>query len=282
MRNRLKGETRSDEQIRQHYDVEVGLANILKNATVEERKSENLYTKAYDEMFERVPDHPMLSRKESAEDTEYAIKWQMGLLRRFLDSNATVLEIGPGDCKVSFHLAKQVGKVVGVDVSNVITDADSVPGNFELIISDGTNIPVPDDSTDIVYSNQLMEHIHPDDAKTQLGEIFRVLRVGGNYICITPNRVNGPWDISYYFDDTASGFHLKEYTHDELVQIFREAGFRRFRAYVGAGGYYLRFPIWPLVLFEKLIASLPSNLRVRFGQWLPCRMLLGIKLVATK
>ena len=233
-------------------------------------------------MFRRVPHHPMLTRKESAADTEHAIKWQMGLLRKFLKDSSTVFEIGPGDCKVSFHLAKHVQKVVGVDVSNVITDSDSIPENFELIISDGTNLPVPEHSADIVYSNQLMEHIHPDDAKMQVREIFRVLRDGGDYICITPNRVNGPWDVSYYFDDIASGFHIKEYTHKELVQIFREAGFRRFRAYVGAGGYYMRFPIWPLVILEKLVAALPSNLRVRIGQSLPIRSLLGIKLVATK
>jgi SAM-dependent methyltransferase len=282
MRRKLKGEIRSDEQILEHYIVEVELANTLKNSTVDQRRDENLYTAVYDEMLRRVPHHQLLTRKESAEDSERAIRWQLGLMKRFVSETSTVVEIGAGDCLVSFRLSQLVDKVFGVDVSNLITAAHSMPSNFELIISDGTSIPLPDKGADVVYSNQLMEHIHPDDAKAQLREIFRVLRIGGNYVCITPNKANGPWDISYYYDDVAKGLHLKEYTISELVDLFGDAGFRTFRAYVGARGMYMRFPIAPIIWLEKLIGLLPPNPRVAIGQSLPFRMILGIKLVGTK
>ena len=61
--------------------------------------------------------------------------------------------------------------------------------NFELIISDGISIPVPAGSIDFAYSNQLMEHLHPDDAESQLENVFTALRPGGAYLCITPNRL---------------------------------------------------------------------------------------------
>ena len=70
-----------------------------------------------------------------------------------------------------------------------------------------------------------MEHLHPDDAVDQLKNIYNALVNGGKYICITPNRLTGPHDISKYFDNVATGFHLKEYTVTELSGLFREVGF---------------------------------------------------------
>ena len=70
-----------------------------------------------------------------------------------------------------------------------------------------------------------MEHLHPDDAIVQLTNIKNALTNGGKYICITPNRINGPHDISRYFDKEASGFHLKEYTFTDLNKIFKNIGF---------------------------------------------------------
>ena len=77
----------------------------------------------------------------------------------------------------------------------------------------------------VVYSHQVIEHLHPDDAVTHLQEVYRVLSPGGAYICATPNRLNGPHDISKYFDREATGFHLKEYTTTELYGLFRQEGF---------------------------------------------------------
>lgn len=61
-----------------------------------------------------------------------------------------------------------------------------------------------------------MEHLHPDDAYEQLQEIYNALIPGGIYICITPNRLSGPHDVSQYFDSIATGFHPKEYTTVEM------------------------------------------------------------------
>jgi hypothetical protein len=57
-----------------------------------------------------------------------------------------------------------------------------------------------------------MEHLHPEDALEQLQKIRRTLARGGVYVCITPNRVNGPHDVSGLFDDEARGLHLREYS----------------------------------------------------------------------
>ena len=88
------------------------------------------------------------------------------------------------------------------------------------------------DSIDLAYSNQLMEHLHPEDAIEQVKDIYRILKKGGKYICITPNGINGPHDISRFYGNELVGFHLKEYLPSELKKLFIANGFKRVRAYI--------------------------------------------------
>ncbi len=281
IRNRLNGENRSEQQIREHYEAEQELANKLRKSTKAQRKSENLYATLYDELYRSVPHHQQLTVKASKYQTQRNINWQFGLIRRFINDTTIFLELGPGDCSFASKISGIVKKVYAIDVSEIITNSSSIP-KYEIIISDGSSIPLPDDSIDVVYSNQLMEHIHPDDAIAQLHEIYRVLKSSGHYVCVTPNSVIGPWDISYYYNNVATGFHLKEYSVHELIETFRYAGFNTLKGYSGARGIYWRFPLFLIALLEKTLLLLPINLRVRLGRSLPLRMILGIKLVGTK
>jgi hypothetical protein len=91
--------------------------------------------------------------------------------------------------------------------------------------------------------------------------------------------LSGPHDISRYFDEVVTGFHLKEYTTFELSRLFRNVGFSRVRVYIGAKGKYIRFPAFPITLCEKLLDKLPYALRKTIATILPIRLLLGIRLV---
>jgi SAM-dependent methyltransferase len=275
-----KGEQRSLDQIREHYEIEKELANRLRFASKEERQ--DLYSSLYDELFRRVPFHPMLTRKKSPLDTKQAVSSQMKFLRPFLNKDITFLEIGPGDCALSFELTRVVKQVYAVDVSDEITKTAKTPNNFHLILSDGCGVPVPPNSVNVAYSNQLMEHLHPDDALEQLHHIYNALAPGGLYICITPNRLYGPADVSKYFDVIATGFHLKEYTTCELSNLFKQAGFSRVRAYLGARGKYASLPVFTIALWERLLDNLPYALQKSIARTLPMRVLLGIGLVGVK
>lgn len=273
-------EQRSFERIKYHYEIEKNLAEKLKNSTKEERLY--LYSEVYNELYEKVTDISQLTQKASLENTKKAVQNKMEFLKRFLSSKQTVVEIGPGDCSFSFKIAEFVDKVYGLEISKIISDNSSHPDNFELIIYDGCNIPFEDESVDIVYSNQLMEHIHPDDALMQLQSIQRILVKGGKYICVTPNKVNGPWDISKYFDQVATGLHLKEYSVKELNKIFKETGFSQITTYVGAKGIYLMVPVKLLVLIEDILSLLPYKARIKIGRLPFIRQLLNIRIVGIK
>lgn len=275
-----KDEPRTAEELFEDYSTEKELAARLRAAPAAERA--RLYSSLYDEMYCRTPRHPQLRQKASATETAAAVARQMGLLRPFLGANSVFLEVGPGDCALSFAVASVVQQVYAVDVSAAITAGAVAPPNFRLILSDGVSIPVPPGSVDVAYSNQLMEHLHPDDAVAQLDGIARALRSGGLYLCVTPNRVSGPHDISKYFDVVATGFHLKEYTFVELRALLRAAGFAAVTPYVGAGGVHLLYPGFLVRACEVFLGALPAPLRRRFAPSLPSRLVLGLRVVARK
>ena len=271
---------RTMEQLQEQYVIEKELANKLRLASREERRS--LYSSVYDELFRRVPHHPQLTRQSSPKDSQVYVVSQIKALKPFLDKEYTFLEVGPGDCALSLEMTKLVAQVYAVDVSNEITKNLSSPQNFKLVLSDGSSVPVPQNSVNLIYSNQLMEHIHPDDAIEQLQNLYNALAPGGIYFCVTPNRLNGPHDISRYFDTIATGFHLKEYTVSELSALFKKAGFSKIMVRVGARGWHINMPIFLSVLSEKLLLLLPYKIRKLIASSLPARKLLGICLIGVK
>lgn len=247
---------RSPEQIREHYEVERELATRLRQASVEERKS--LYGVLYDELYRRVPHHPQPTRKRSPKQAETEVRDQARFLKGIVRESDVYLEIGPGDCALAFEMARTVRRCIGVDVSAEIAAHDNAPPNFELLLSDGTSIPVPAGTVDVAFSNQLMEHLHPEDARAQLLNISRSLRRGGRYVCLTPNRLTGPHDISREFDDIATGLHLHEYTNLELIALFLDCGFRRVAMYSSIRKRVFRIPCAPVLAVEGWLLGLPS------------------------
>lgn len=273
-------ESRSPERLREHYLIERELADRLRSADRGERR--HLYTALYDELFRRVRDHPQLTRKADARTQAASVAGRMSLLGRFLSPDTVYLEVGPGDCALALEVARLVKQVYAVDVSEEITGGLEMPANFRRVISDGCSIPVSEGEVDLAFSDQLMEHLHPEDALEQLRNIYRALALGGHYICITPNSLSGPHDVSEYFDEVATGFHLKEYTVVELASIFRATGFRSVRVLAGARGRFIGVPVFALKMVEGALSVLPRRLRKSAARGLPLRLILGITLIATK
>jgi SAM-dependent methyltransferase len=266
-------------QVREHYEIEKDIALRLRNSSAAERTT--LYKEAYDELYERVPHHPLLLEDPQSERRARVDK-EVATLRPLINENSVFLEIGPGDCSVSTAIAGIAKRSYAADVTFEAVAGREMPENFEMLLFDGRRIPLPAESVDLAYSNQLMEHLHPDDAVEQLRSIFATLKPGGKYYCVTPNRLSGPHDVSRGFDAVATGLHLREYTHGELGDLFRSAGFRRTRVYLRVFGTNISLPVLPFRYIEALVSSLPERLRRMATYNRVGRFLLGVKLLAEK
>src|SRR5262249_44529639 len=216
-----------------------------------------LYRTVYNELFQRVPDHPQLTRKHDAALQQSATDRLVRLLQAFLKPDSVYLEIGAGDCHLAMAVARWVRHVYAVDVSDLIAGGAERPDNFTLILSDGVSVEVPPGTVDVAYSHQLMEHLHPDDALDQLKNICASLAPGGVYLCTTPHSLSGPHDVSRYFDSVATGFHLKEYDYGELRDLFLQAGFESTRAWVGVKGCFFAVPGPMVSVGERVLGGLP-------------------------
>jgi SAM-dependent methyltransferase len=273
-------EKRNLEQLEQHYRLERGLADSLRRSSRGKRKYS--YSIVYDKLFASIPHHPQLLRKLDKEIQSEHVTSQMKILKKFLKPHFTFLELGAGDCSLTFEVAKFVKQAYAIEISEIIAKSKERPKNFDLIFSDGCSIPLERSSVNVVYSNQLMEHLHPDDAIEQLKNIFAVLVPGGVYICFTPNRLNGPHDISKFFDETATGLHLKEYSTQELEKVLRNIGFRRIRAIYSLRGRVLLLPTFLSKSIEAVLSLLSKPMMKRVAHWRYIRFMLGIKIAATK
>jgi SAM-dependent methyltransferase len=267
---------RTPEQIREHYLLERQLAARLRQSTRAERK--HLYGEVYRTLYSSLPHHPRHTRAAAPEELQRHVNGQLAMLRPFLDKQTNFLEIGCGDGSLLAAIAPHVGRALGLDVTH--TPGRSITPAVRVTY-DGQQMPFRSASVTLAYSNAVMEHLHVDDAADQLREIYRVLSPGGSYLLYTPHAAMGPGDVSKYFDELATGFHMKEYTFQELTEQLRAAGFRRIRALVQLRGRR-RIPVWPLQWVEAVLSRVPYQRRSRLA-WTPMgKRYLPIRLLATK
>lgn len=274
---------RTEAEVRQHYLIERELAERLRSAPDAARRE--LYPKVYEELFRRLPNHPQLrARFHPAAHARRMrdVERHFRLLRSRLGLRKVFLELGAGDCALAHRVAGYVERVYAVDVAESIMSAARHTGNVVPLLSDGVSVPAPAGSVHLAFSNQLMEHLHPRDAAEQLANLQRALAPGGSYLCITPNRLYGPRDVSAHFDEVATGLHLKEYCSHELRDVLLAAGFRKVRFFAGARGFYTRIPGALLHAFESLLEALPHALRKRLADNPPARACLGLCVEAVK
>jgi SAM-dependent methyltransferase len=257
-----KGECRSAQRLQYHYEVEKELGDRLRNAAKADRAG--LYKSVYDELFRRVPDHPQVTAPNRTSHQK-KVAGQLRLIEPFLNSSTAFLEIGGGDCALSFQVAPRVKMAYAAEITDQLISQPTLP-NFQVILSDGSSICLPSDTIDLAFSFSVVEHVHPQDVIEHLAEVYRVLKPGGIYYSVTPNRLLGPHDISRYFDTFATGLHLKEYTIGELAKLYRNAGFREIWVEKNLKSRRVPVPLPVMRVAEGIVGSLPWAVRSFLGK----------------
>jgi hypothetical protein len=249
---------RSFEQVMNHYLVEKSIAEKLKKANMRERKL--IYATMYDELFKKVPDHPRLMQRDNDQLTLRANIGKMALIRRYFDKSAVFAEFAPGDCRFVMEVAKHFRWAYGIDISDQRNPTHKAPDNFKLFIYDGFDLnEIESNCVDIMFSDQLIEHLHPEDCMHHFKLAHSKLKAGGKYIFRTPHSFRGPSDVSGYFSDEPRGFHLKEWTYFEIKKLLKDITYSNIYLYWSAKGKNLRMPYIYYELCEKLLPLLPRR-----------------------
>lgn len=137
---------------------------------------------------------------------------------RALVEGKEVLDIACGEGYGSALLARSASSVIGVDIAaeaiNHAIEKYSGLAGLAFRQGDAANIPLPDDSVDVVVSFETIEH-HDRHAE-MLREIRRVLRPDGLLVISSPNRPVYSEKGGYHNE-----FHVKELDFAEFDQTLR-------------------------------------------------------------
>ena len=115
---------------------------------------------------------------------------------------ARILEIGGGTGRQALELSRRGFDVMPIDLASSSYAAHRV---FPIVDYDGTTIPLPDASMDVVFSSNVLEHV-PDLARMH-SEIRRVLKPDGRCIHVLPTHAWRFWTILAGYPD-AVGYLL--------------------------------------------------------------------------
>jgi SAM-dependent methyltransferase len=171
----------------------------------------------------------------------------------FLDRNLPVLEAGCGPAHVVYYLKQHGYRAIGVDYAPeaLVTTHERFP-DLPLHMGDVHNLPYASNTFGAVLSFGVVEHFEhgPDLA---LRESHRVLAKNGKLVITVPH----PQFVEslYIFKQklfpskvARAGYYERTYTHDELANHVRNAGFKielvkpigHSYTYYGLGGPFRR------------------------------------------
>jgi SAM-dependent methyltransferase len=258
--------------LRSQFEFERAAAQVLLSASASQRP--DLYKKIYAEFYERFG-----GVDEQCHLDKIAVKSQIAFVERFLKRGRdTFFEVGYGSGELCIAVAKIAKNCIGVDAVGDRRASMPALANCTFLQDDVASFTLPDSSVDVAFSSQVLEHLHPDDCRMLIGNVFRALRPGGVFVNIVPNWLTGPHDVSAHFSPTAQGLHLHEYDNGELSALMRASGFTRCTSYVGAKGAFIPLPSALVAVIEKGLRAVPRALRKQA----PVRALVGIRMSARK
>jgi len=199
--------------------LEIEYGKKLRESTKKERR--RLVPEAYDAIFRLRWGEVETStpEKRTAGTNRRLVKALIMLCKH----DDRVLEVGCGRGYTCLKIAPYVRSIVGIDASksNIEETRDLLLKhnitNFQIYHTLADSLPkyFTPQSFDKIISIDALEHLHPDDYLTHLSDAFEMLRPGGYYIAVGPNRLTGPHDVTriVYPDATEPmGFHLNEFS----------------------------------------------------------------------
>jgi ubiquinone/menaquinone biosynthesis C-methylase UbiE len=262
--------------------MESEIANRLMALGDAERQT--YYGEAYDQIFATA----LAGRGDDAFDQRFgADAYMVGHLQRLSAPAQRVLEVGCGCGYLALELARLGRIVTGIDVSSVAIDqarkhATRLPQGsmVDFEVGNATDLAFPDHAFSMVYSVEVLEHLHERDVVPHLREVARVLQPGGVYWLMTPNRLQG-LSVGDRFgmhghhhegEDETADVHLKEWTYSELAPLLRAAGFQALRSpwRVRSLQFLPQLPVALKAFGERVAPRLPAALQALELQLFGC------------
>ena len=145
--------------------------------------------------------------------------WHRYMSVSSLTKDKIVLDIACGNGYGSNFLSLSATKVTGVDIDKAVIASSKkkyVNDNIEFLVGSIAQIPMADQSVDVVVSFETIEHVAEVDQHKFMREVNRVLKPEGILIVSTPN-LDSP-----QYTDVDNEYHIKEFEYQEYITFCRK------------------------------------------------------------
>lgn len=142
---------------------------------------------------------------------------RFGLATDGVRAQADILEIGPGQGAIA-ELARAAGHRYRCIEPSPLLSADLAARGFDVQQAFTPPFPIPDSSQDLVYGDQVLEHMSGiDAARAWVAEALRVLRPGGRLFVVVPDYLKERgffWDIDYTHNFITTDRRVRQLLYD--------------------------------------------------------------------
>lgn len=142
---------------------------------------------------------------------------RLGLLMRHIRPPGEMLEIGPGHGTLAEAAVQTGWRYRAVEASPVLIEELRHKG-LEVIEAWAPPIPAPDASHDVVYADQVVEHMPGiDAARAFVAEAHRVLRPRGVLFVVVPDYLKERtffWDVDYTHNFVTTERRVRQLLYD--------------------------------------------------------------------
>lgn len=155
---------------------------------------------------------------------------RLGQVMRYMAPPGKLLEIGPGQGGIA-RLAREAGWTYSAVEPSPILARQLRTAGFDVIEAWTPPIPGADGIQDVVYADQVLEHMSGiDAARGFVAEARRVLRPGGLVYVVVPDYLKERgffWDIDYTHNFVTTERRVRQLLYDggfEVVDMVRSIG----------------------------------------------------------
>ncbi len=161
-----------------------------------------------------------------------------------------MFEIGPGHGTLGELAVKAGWHYTAVETSPLLIDVLRKKG-LNVIESWTPPMPMADATADVVYADQILEHMRGiDDARQFTAEALRSLRPGGLFFVVVPNYLKEReffWDVDYTHNFVTTPRRMQQLLYDggfEILHLERGIGVSTglARDVLAAAALFVNFP----------------------------------------
>jgi SAM-dependent methyltransferase len=142
---------------------------------------------------------------------------RFGMVSTLVKAPADFLEVGPGQGAIA-DLAREAGyRYAAVEPSTILCDQLRARG-IDVTEAFTPPIPADDASMDVIYADQVVEHMSGiDAARAWVAEALRILKPGGVLFVVVPDYLKERgffWDIDYTHNFITTERRMRQLLYD--------------------------------------------------------------------